>query len=213
MKSKEVARLLRHPSLQMEGFVLKGRLFFKPPLKDLLCGFYFDSSAFSRSAFYVNALVMPLCVPTNHLHFTFGHRVRRAAGGDGWNAEMPDLAGALGIAMKSAVATFLPRVASLSGFVDYAGGRSSTLRNLEGIGYALARQGGVTRAIEVFDRLLSHADLSQADMVIPWHGELTERVGNLKRMLIENPEIAFAELAASEIETVRNLRLDEFREV
>lgn len=125
---------------------------------------------------------------------------------------MVDLASDLGIAMKSAAADFLSKVESISGFVDYAGAHSPTLRNLEGIGYALARQGEVTLAIEVFDRLLSHPDLSQTDMIIPWHGELTQRVANLKRMLTENPEMAFAELTASERETVRHLRLDEFRE-
>jgi hypothetical protein len=109
--------------------------------------------------------------------------------------------------MNGVAATFLSRIESLPDFVDYASRLSSTERVLEGIGYALARQSEVTRAIEVFNRLLD-----RADMTISWHRELAQRVGNLKGMLAESPEEALAKLAASERETVHNLRLDEFGE-
>lgn len=213
MKNKELSRLLQHPSLQMEDFVLKGALLFKPPLKHVLRGFCFESSGLDRSAFYVNAFVMPLCVPTSHLDLSFGHRIPYLEGRTRWNTEMPNLGDELGAALKNGVATFLSKMELLSDIVRYAGGQPTTLRTLEKAGYALARQGDAARAIEVFDRLLNHAELGQTDIVIPWHGELTERVGNLKDMLAESPEKAFAELAASEGETVRNLRLDQFREV
>lgn len=207
MRRKEFARLLQHPLLQMDGFVLRDALLFKPPLRHVLRGFCFESSAFDQSAFYVDAFVMPLCRPTSYLYFTFGNRVRHAKGGERWKAEMPNLADELGIAMNGVAATFLSRIESLPDFVDYASRLSSTERVLEGIGYALARQSEVTRAIEVFNRLLD-----RADMTISWHRELAQRVGNLKGMLAESPEEALAKLAASERETVHNLRLDEFGE-
>lgn len=205
MKRRELALLLCDPLLQLEGFVFKGRLLFKPPLDRLLRGIYFDSSGFDRRAFYSTSFVMPLCVPTSHLYFTFGDRVRRAAGGDRWNAEMPDLAAELGAALKRS-AMFLSGIDSLPAFVTHAESRSRTERTLEGIGYALARDGQATQAIAIFDELLDTVDMS-----VDWHRELAGRVNDLRRTLIEAPEKARSQLASSERGTIQSLGLDEFR--
>jgi hypothetical protein len=204
MKRTELASLLRHPVLQLEGFVLKGRLLFKPPLDRFLRGIYFDSSESDRCAFYPTSFVMPLCVPTNHLYFTFGGRVRMAAGGDRWNTEMPDLA-ELGAALKR-TAVFLSGIDSLPAFVAYAESGPRTERTLEGIGYALARESQSSRAIAVFDELLDKVDVS-----VDWHRELSDRISDLRRTLIESPEEARSQLASSERETIQCLGLDEFR--
>src|SRR4026208_1137239 len=99
MKRRELVLLLRHPLLQVEGFVLKVRLLFKPPLDRLLRGIFFDSSGDPR-VFYPTPFVMPLCVPTNHIYFTFGDRLRTSAGRGRWSTDMPDLAAELGAALK-----------------------------------------------------------------------------------------------------------------
>jgi hypothetical protein len=204
MKSAELALLLRDPLLQLEGFVLKRRLLFQPPLDRLLRGIYFDSSGFDRRAFYLTSFVMPLCVPTNHLYFTFGGRVRKAAGGDRWNTEMPDLAAKLGSALKRAK-VFLSQFESLPDFVAYAEVGPRTERTLEGLGYALARDGEASRAVAVFDELLDRIDMS-----IDWHRELSDRVGDLKRSLIESPEKARSQLGSCERQTVKSLGLEDF---
>lgn len=66
------------PSLP--GFGANGRLLYRRPLGDLLCGCYFEDSSFDKSSFTVHAFVLPLYVPTDQLHLTFG---------SGW---VPDLA-------------------------------------------------------------------------------------------------------------------------
>ena len=206
MKRSEFASLLRHPLLQMEGFVLRGTLLFKPPVDRLLRGFCFESSQLDRRAFYATFFVMPLCVPSSHLHFTFGDRVRRAAGGDRWNAEMPDLAAELATALKRA-AVFLSEIESLLAFVAYAESLPRTERNLEGVGYALARAGHVAQAIATFDELLE-----RVDMTVPWQRELAGRISNLKHTLIKSPENARCQLVSFERETIQSLGLDEFRD-
>jgi hypothetical protein len=204
MKRRELVLLLRHPLLQLEGFVLKGRLLFQPPLDRLLRGIFFDSSGDPR-AFYPTSFVMPLCVPTNHIYFTFGDRLRTTTGGDGWRTDMPDLAAELGAALKGS-AVFLSGIDSLPAFVAYAESRARTERNLEGIGYALAREGQASQAIAVFDELLDKLDMS-----VGWHRELSGRISDLRRTLVESLEEALSKLASSESETIQCLGLDEFR--
>lgn len=205
MKRRELASLLRHPLLQLEGFVLRGRLLFKPPLDRLLRGIFFDSSGDSRT-FYPTSFVMPLCVPTDHIYFTFGDRLRTSPGSGGWSTDMPDLAAELGAALKRS-AVFLSGIDSLPAFVAFAEPRARTERNLEGIGYALAREGQATRAVAIFDELLDKVDMS-----VDWHRELSGRINDLRRMLIESPEKARSQLASSELETIESLGLDEFRD-
>ncbi len=203
MKRRELALLLRHPLLQLEGFVLKGRLLFKPPLDRLLRGIFFDSSRDPRT-FYPTSFVMPLCVPTNHIYFTFGDRLRTPAGSDGWRTDMPDLAAELGAALNRSAA-FLAGINSFPAFVAYAESHARTERNLEGIGYALAREGQASRAIAVFDELLDKLDMSAG-----WRRELSGRINDLRRTLIESPEEVRGQLASSERETIRCLGLIEF---
>ena len=205
MKSRELALLLRHPLLQLDGFVLKGALLFKPPVDRLLRGIYFDSSGFDRRAFYPTLFVMPTCVPTSNLNFNFGDRIRMAAGGERWNTEMPDLVIELGAALKRAT-IFLSGIDSHSAFVNFAQSGLRTERTLEGIGYALACDGKISQAIAVFNELLDKIDVR-----VHWHVELADRINDLKRTLIESPEIARGQLALSETETIRNLGLTKFR--
>ena len=59
MKVRQFESLHRSLLLQLEGFVAKRTLVFKPPLRHLLRGFAFEGSSFDKDAFYVNAFVMP----------------------------------------------------------------------------------------------------------------------------------------------------------
>ena len=207
MKQREFASLLQHPLIQLEGFVLRKNLLLKPLVGSLLRGFCLESSGFDRRAFYVTCFVMPMCVPTTYIDFTFGDRVRKAAGGDRWKADDTDLAAELGAALRQA-ANVLSSINSLSDFIAYAeSSHVRTERNLEGVGYALARAGQITRAIAVFDELLG-----KIDMRVDWQSELAGRINDLRRMLTDSPEKAHRHLVSSERETIRNLGLDEFRQ-
>ena len=191
----------------MEGFVAKRHLVFKPPLKHLLRGFAFEGSSFNKDSFYVCAFVMPLCVPKEHLSFTFGDRVRDLNGADRWNVGMPNLIENLSAALKRDAVTFISRIESVSDFIGYAKSGPRTLRNLEGVGYSLARNGQISEACAIFDELLAMVDLSNS-----WQRELAGEVNRLKDVLTQAPENVRAQLAASESETIHKLGLYEFRD-
>src|SRR5690349_12611073 len=58
------------------GFVRKGRMLILPPVRHLLRAVIFDSSGFSKSAFYPTAFVQPLYQGKDYFFLTFGGRLR-----------------------------------------------------------------------------------------------------------------------------------------
>ncbi len=201
MKTKLIA-LEKRLLPELPSFKLDGRLMFLPPIKNVLRGIHFEGSRYNEISFHVTVFVMPLCVPTEHLYFNFGERIRHDGGGDRWNLEMPNLVAELGVALKARALPFLARVESLLDFVEVANLYPSNQRTLEGIGFALARAGRTSQAIETFDRLLKEVDFG-----VDWQRDLAEQANALRVMLIDKPTEAQEKLAAWETETVDNLGL------
>lgn len=177
-----------------------------PPVDRLLRGVWFDRSAYDNTSFSVTAFIMPLCVPTQNLEFTFGERIRHSGGGDRWALEMPGLASHLTAALRGQALPFLSKGETLEGFIEIARASPQTGRTLEALGYALARVGETKQAAEVFGQLGSMLNLD-----IAWQRELADQVRGLSTKLVEHPEEAREQLAKWEDETVHNLGLDEFR--
>src|SRR5436309_2435201 len=100
MTTKEFLAIEKRLLPQFPGFTTKGALMFIQPLDHTLRGFHFEPSAFSKKGFYVNMFFLPLCVPIEHVHFTFGHRV---GPNKRWSADQPDLEVTLGLEMLKEV--------------------------------------------------------------------------------------------------------------
>jgi hypothetical protein len=180
---------------------------FVSPVKHVLRGISFEGSSFDKESFYATVFVLPLCVPTRHLYFNFGDRIRGVAGGDRWNGNAMDALLELRDAIKRDALPFLSRVESLHGFIELA--QAFSMQNphtSEAIAYAWARSGEVTRANEELNRLARLLDLK-----IPWQREMAERAGTLK-VKLANPADAQRQLEAWEAETLQNLGLKKFRE-
>jgi len=191
----------------LSGFAIKGSLIFVPPVRTLLRGISFEGSSFDKASFYVNFFVMPLFVPTEHLYFNFGNRVRHRKGGDRWSREDPGLVEELGDALKQQALPFFSRATDLVSFAELAASFSSRNPHTpNAIGFALARAGRGNQAIDVLDQVLTHLDLSVA-----WQHTIADLSRRLKTMLIEDPEKAQGQLETWENETVRNLGLEKFR--
>jgi hypothetical protein len=80
MKTATIQRLMkRHLLPEFPELDYSGRLLYVAPLDDVLRGFYFDDSAFSRTTVFVEVVVLPLYVPYEHVHFTFGYRLTHQA--------------------------------------------------------------------------------------------------------------------------------------
>lgn len=80
-----------------------------------------DTSSFSAERFYVHAFVVPLFIPTEYVHFTYGFRV-----GKGWDRVDGDLV--------RAVVDALPRldaIATLPGLADVASDWEVNIRDAE----------------------------------------------------------------------------------
>jgi len=205
MKKKEFKALESQLLTYLPGFSIRGELLVLPPVSPVLRGIAFDGSSFDKSSFTVTAFLLPLCVPTDHLYFNFGTRIRHSRGGDRWNTTNSDLVAELGGALKLQATPFLSRVTSLLDFVETARTFSQANPNTrKAIAYSLARSGRITEAVEVLDQLLE-----QLDRAISWQFALAGEAERLKVQLTTHPTEALRELQSWENETERNLRLNE----
>jgi hypothetical protein len=206
MTTKDLSKMERNLLSHLPGFATSGRLMFIVPVKHILRGISFEGSDFDKKSFYVNMFVLPLCVPTTHLYFNFGSRVRHAGGGDRWNTEMPNLINDLAAALKREALPFLCPIESLNDFVNLAKSYSFTNPHTpQAIAYASARLGDFQNARIDLGQLLQ-----QLDLQIPWQQVIKERAEILIAELRGNPSAAQQRLETWEAETIKNLGLDTF---
>jgi hypothetical protein len=90
MKTTKIQKIIKsHLLSSFKSFACTGRMMFLEPRGSVLCGIYFEDSSFNQTTLYVWVFVQPLYVPSEHVHFTFGHRlINRAEGGlanESWN--------------------------------------------------------------------------------------------------------------------------------
>lgn len=211
MRTKDFVALEKRLLPKLENFTINGPLLFIVPIGHTLRGFHFEGSSFDKHSFYVDAFFMPLYVPSQHVHFTFGHRVRDG-GGDRWNTERA----AFEAALEAAVQKEVPFLASLNTALDVATAlkplaRRSNPHCHEAFAYALVQAGEIRAALDAIDTLLRLVEsLKRVNPKLTWELEIAERAQLLKTKLTTNPKDASAQLAAWESETIRNLGLDTF---
>jgi hypothetical protein len=205
MKTKEFIAIEKSLLTDLPGFAIKGSMMVMCPVKHVLRGFCFEGSDFDKTSFYVYFFALPLCVPTKHLYFNFGDRLR-SDGGDNWNVNDPNLLAKLGAAIRREAMPFLSRAESLLGFVEIA--RSFSYANPHtpmAIAFTLARAGRINEAISVLDQLLP-----QLNLKVAWQSEIADQAKALKAKLVANPSEAQQQLEAWEAESARNLGLEGF---
>jgi len=187
-------------------FVIKGPMMFFRPLADVLRGFHFEPSAFSKNDFYVSAFFIPLYVPTSHVHFTFGHRIEQEH--RGWKLDQPNIEAALNSEMRKE----LPFLMSLERPAEVVNALlPMTAPNelghvnphcCEALAYALVESKRENEAVEVLDGLLKSTDRE-----VLWQNEIAERASLIRERLAEGSESAREQLAHWKSETIRNLDL------
>lgn len=208
MTSKDFLSLGKQLLPAMPGFAIKGPLMFLPPVDHTLRGLCFESHSHEARFFYVQMFFQLLCVPTNHVVFTFG---KRLGGGNGkrWDADDPSLGAGLTSAIQKEA---LPFLAALRTPKDTAAaarlltGESKNPNLHQAIAYALARAGETTAATDELDNLLS---LSSS--AVAWERDIASRAQMLRAKLVENPADAQQQLETWESETAKNLGLEKFR--
>lgn len=207
MKRAQFVALEKKLLPALPDFTIKGPLVFVSPAQSVLRGINFEGSSFDQESFSVSFFVMPLCVPTEHLYFNFGNRLRNKRGGDRWNKKMPNLVEELCTALTAQAVPFLSRAKTLVDFAEMAG--SFSLGNPHtpmAKGFALARAGHGNKAIHILDQLLT-----QIDPNVAWQRTIADLSKQLRATLIADPGAAQQQLQAWENETVHNLGLEKFQ--
>lgn len=209
MRTKDFVALEKRLLPKLANFTIKGPLLFIVPIGHTLRGFHFEGSSFDKESFYVDAFFMPLYVPSQHVHFTFGRRLRDR-GGDRWST------GDVGFeaVLEAAVQKEVPFLAGLNTALDVANALKPLGSNPhchEAFAYTLAQAGEIRGAVDAIDTLLALVEsLKRVNPKLTWELEIAERAQSLKAKLTANPDAASAQLAAWESETIRNLGLETF---
>lgn len=210
MTSRELSRLAKDLVPGLPGFSCKGPMAFGTPVDHTLRGLYFEGSSFDKQSFYVWAFVMPLCVPARHVSFNLGRRVRELDGGERWSVGTRKLSSQLLSAAKLDGNPPILRPLSLSDTVHIASAFATTLdpHAVQAHAYALARSGSAQLAVLKLRELMATLDRGVA-----WQNEMWDRASSLSALLGSDPSAASRQLVRWESETVRDLQLEEFRQL
>ena len=187
----------------LPGFEASGNLCLVSPFSGTVRGFHFEPSAFSKTDFYVNVFLLPLCVPTKQFHFTFGHRL----GGSGrWNSTDPMLLPNLSKELHKE-RSFL---VGLEKPIDVAKAlkplaERRNLHSLEAFAYTLILAGQAEAAADTLNDLLS-----AIDKAVAWQQEIACRAVLIRDRLRNQPESATEQLATWERETAHDLGIAKF---
>jgi len=208
MKKKHVEKLWKGLLPHLSGYSCKGSLLTSQPTKHILRGFYCEDSSFDPTVFCLYVFFLPLYVPTTHLAFYFGKRLEDARGCEKWwNVNEPSLSQELLQAITTQGSTFLLGTETPSGLVQVAQQRYGASRDpyvWQAIAFSLIMEHRHADALVALDYLLN---LLNPD--ISWQQELIERTHHLKQSMTVDPQSARQLLAEWELDTRRNLQLDE----
>ena len=88
MNAKDLRPIFEEVLLDLPGFTAHKRMILMTPMRGMLRAVHCDPSAFSKDDFQVEAFIMPLCVPSDHISLLFGEPLRHPATG-GWGGREP----------------------------------------------------------------------------------------------------------------------------
>ena len=206
MRLKELRPMFDRLLIDMPGFIVHKSLLLKVPMNGISQAIHFDSSAFDKYSFYPATVVMPLCVPMEHLSLLFGYRLRHPTRGQGWTIKIPDVEIDLAKAIREQGLPFLASANSLLDMVELAEEFRGNPHTPKKIAFALARAGETEKAIAEINALLPELDLRSH-----WQQTIADQSIELRDVLIADPEAARAKLSAWENYTIEKLGLQAFR--
>jgi hypothetical protein len=207
MKKKQFIAIEKQLLPSFPGFTIKESTMLLTPQGEILRGIDFDPSGFDKKEFYVHVFVLPLYVPAKDLYFNYGKRIKRPDGRERWDSDEPDLVPWLTASLQRQAIPYLSSTKSVVEFIELAKSLPSGNPHTSlAIAFSLARANRVAEAIEALNQFPSQLDLN-----VGWQVELGKQAKTLRSKLVESPAEAQRQLAAWEIETVRNLGLETFQ--
>ena len=207
MNARDLKPLHRALSPYFPGFTGHKRLFLKVPMNGMIRAIHFDPSAYDTISFYPSPIVLPLCVPRNHLSLMFGgDRLRHKTEGRFWTAELPNLLPDLVEAIREQGMPILAQSDDVEGFIALGRTSRGNPHTERFIAFFLARIGEGDRAIDLINNYLPKLDIAT-----PWKKEIHDTSAHLRALLINDPEAAQRQLGEWEDYTIQKMRLDAFR--
>lgn len=206
MKSKDFSALGKKLLPYLPDYRVRGALIFAEPIGHILRGIAFDSSSYSATSFYIHVFFQPLCVPSNFMHLTLGHRVRDMKNIDGWDSERPDLVADIGEALVAKALPFLNRVETLEGAAEAAeemGSGNSHVAEAAALCRALA--GDTHTALLSLEKIPEGLNRN-----IAWQDEQATRIEQFQTLLRRDPVGAKKQLLLWEAETAQKIGLGSF---
>jgi len=204
MKKKEFEALCRNFLPSLPGFQCKGWLLFMPP-DHLLRGFCCDGSGFDKTKFTVWVFALPLYVPTTHVYFLFGHRLKDDRGCEiWWDLNDSKCAQDLLARIQTQGLPFLDRIDSLARLLEIAIKlpAAQTARKWETIAYSSLMMDDYAGTRDNLDRLVAVLDTT-----VPWQAEMMDHAVQLKQKLCNDGSQAKQLLLQWEQGSLRSLGL------
>ena len=204
MKKKEAQKIGEKLLPYLPGFRAKGDLVYSMPIPHVLQALCFENSSTGKEAFYLNAFIMPLFSPSEHVYFNYGQRLRDIDS-SGWRSDHPDLIPRLERAVHSKQASiYLEPIKSVAEFIErlFSIDKHKSLYFHEAIGFAYALEGDVKKAL-VNLKIVE----AQADEYYPWQLTLKERSKFFQELLKKDIEKARKQLEEWEKFTLEHLKI------
>jgi hypothetical protein len=220
MKKREFERLARTLFPNAPEFKAKGNLLFVAPIGSILRGFCFESSSYSATSFRVYAFVQPMYIPLDLVTIGLGFEV--SPGPRNWQADEPNLAERLRETMLEQAMPFLRCVGSPAD-VPHAVEWLRTERRAggslgpEAAAYSYAYAGDAAKAREALTALVESCTTAikgweaEGTAAPEWLCRKRDRALLLISDLTHDAAAAVVRLQCWDRETIRNLRLEEFR--
>jgi len=205
MKKKQFESLCHEVLPSLPGLKCKGWLLFMPPMSHLLRGFCCDGSGFDKTKFTVYVFVLPLYVPTTHVYFLFGHRLRDELGCEmWWDLNDSKCAENLAARVQTQGMPFLNRIDSSARLLEVAAELPAVQApyKWETVAYSYLMLDDIAAARDSLEHLVAALDAT-----VPWQAEMLERALLLKQKLSTDPREAKQLLEQWEQVSLRNLGL------
>lgn len=199
---RDANRLLGAATASLDNFVTRGRVAWIRPVGEVARGVAIDESSFDPAGFYVWAFVMPVFVPSSHVSFNLGFRLKRFDGSQLWNANEPDCTAELAEAIATQAVSQLQSVNDAASVMSFMHRRGIVDRHTTLLCHS--KLGNIEAAERAYQELMQGLDVT-----VKWQRELAESASDVLRKLRHSQAEAHRQLQQWSNATVKSLGVED----
>jgi hypothetical protein len=214
MRNTDCYRLAKILLPQLPGFATnKQNEIFISPIGNILRGFVFDSSAYSRQDFYFSWFAMPICRPIEYITLSPSKRLDVPGGDTGWRIDMPDLPDKLLEAMRHEAIPLLHSIQTNQDMIELIFARQESrevtdINDQDEIACLQILDGKFDEASIMIEQIIAH---EHGPYRYQWILNIVERMKVLRAKLHEDPQLAVAQVKEWQDYTFKALKLEKWR--